>query len=87
MSAPVLSAAKLMRDFLFANVYDRRSSRDETEKAEEIVRFLYRHFTGQASRLPAEYLRHGETVERGTVDYIAGMTDHYAMRLADELKG
>jgi dGTPase len=87
MSGPVLSAAEALRDFLFANVYDIRSSRNETEKAEDVVRFLYRHFTGREGRLPVEYHRRGETVERGTVDYIAGMTDHYAMRLAEELRG
>ncbi|MCK4863720.1 MAG: hypothetical protein KAS25_05450, partial [Dehalococcoidales bacterium] len=33
-----------------------------------------------------EYRLHSDTNERRVVDYIAGMTDHYALRLAEKLK-
>jgi dGTP triphosphohydrolase len=37
-------------------------------------------------KLPAEYRLHADNTAQGVVDYIAGMTDQYALRLAEELK-
>jgi dGTPase len=85
MSLQVLTAANTLRDFLFERVYNLRSTQQETEKAREVVRFLYGYFNEHEDRLPAEYRLHSDTTERRVVDYIAGMTDQYAMRLAEEL--
>ncbi len=85
MSSPVLSAADILRDFLFERVYNLRSAQDKTGKAEEVVRSLYKYFNGHEDKLPAEYRLYSDATERRVVDYIAGMTDHYAMRLAEEL--
>jgi dGTPase len=86
MSPGVLAAANTLRDFLFERVYNPRSAQEETKKAEEVVRFLYRYFNEHQDRLPAEYRLHSDTAEQGVVDYIAGMTDQYALRLAAELQ-
>jgi dGTPase len=85
MSLQVLTAANTLRDFLFERVYNLRSTQQETEKAREVVRFLYRYFNEHEDRLPVEYRLHSDTTERRVVDYIAGMTDQYALRLAEEL--
>jgi dGTPase len=85
MSSRVLEATNTMRDFLFERVYNPLSAREETEQAREVVRSLYRYFNEHGDDVPAEYLIHSDTVESKVVDYIAGMTDHYAMRLAEEL--
>jgi dGTP triphosphohydrolase len=37
--------------------------------------------------MPREYRLNSETTERCVADYIAGMTDQYALRLAEELRG
>ncbi len=86
MSPAVLAAAKTLNSFLTQKVYSVRAAQAETEKAREVVRFLYRYFTENKDKLPAEYRRHADTVARGVVDYIAGMTDQYALRLAEELR-
>ena len=86
MSPPVREAAETMRAFLFETVYTPRTMRDENRRAEETIRFLYRHFTETPEALPPEYRRHADTVERGAVDYIAGMTDQYATDMAEKLK-
>jgi dGTPase len=85
MSPQVLAAANTLRDFLFERVYNLHSAQEETEKAREVVRYLYRYFNEHEAKLPAEYRLHSDTVERRVVDYIAGMTDHYAMRTAEEI--
>lgn len=83
MSPQVLSAANILRQFLFERVYN--VARDEAEQAREVVRVLFEHFIEHEEKLPGEYSRRDDSVERKVVDYIAGMTDNYALRLADEL--
>ena len=84
MSPAVLKAANILRQFLFRNVYDVQVAKNDTEKAREVVRFLYQYFVGNPDCLPEEYACTGD-IERGVVDYIAGMTDNYAQRLTEEI--
>jgi len=85
MSPGVLEATDTLRDFLFDRVYNLRSAQEEAERAREIVRRLYIYFNEHEEKLPAEYRLGGDSRERRVVDYIAGMTDQYAMRVAEEL--
>ncbi|MFA5309753.1 MAG: deoxyguanosinetriphosphate triphosphohydrolase [Dehalococcoidales bacterium] len=85
MSPAVMSAAETLRDFLFTRVYNPSTGRPEAENARNVIIFLYEYFNRHADRLPPEYRIHADTVARGVVDYIAGMTDQYALRLAGEL--
>jgi dGTPase len=85
MSSQVLEAARSLRDFLFQRVYNMRSAQAEAERAREVVRFLYRYFTQHREKLPPENHPGRESVERRVVDYVAGMTDQFALRLAQEL--
>ena len=55
------------------------------EKAREIVRRLYHYFYTHQDELPLEYSVYSDEVARRVVDYIAGMTDQYALRLAEKL--
>ena len=43
------------------------------------------YFSKHKDGLPSEYSLHSDDVERRVVDYIAGMTDQYASRKAEEL--
>ncbi len=86
MSPPVLTAANKLRDFLFERVYNPRSTGEESQQAENVIRFLYRYFNEHDDKLPVEYRLYSDAADRRVVDYIAGMTDHYALRLAEELK-
>ncbi len=86
MSPPGLEATNTLRDFLFKRVYDVNAAGAETQQAREVVRRLYHYFLEHDDRLPPEYSARGEDTARGVVDYIAGMTDKFAIRLADELE-
>jgi dGTPase len=86
LSPPVLAAADTLRDFLFERVYTPSTGRADAENARDVVIALYRYFNAHPDSLPAEYRVHADTVARGVVDYIAGMTDQYALRLAAQLK-
>ena len=84
MSPEVLEAANNLRHFLFQRVYEVQIAREETERAKQVVRFLYCYFVDNPDKLPKEFAS-SDTAERGIVDYIAGMTDNYALTLASEL--
>jgi dGTPase len=86
MSPPVIEAAEMLNDFLFERVYDVHAAKKETTKAQNTVRFLYEYYVNNKDKLPAEYRRKGDTTERRVTDYIAGMTDQYAINKAKELK-
>ena len=85
MSPKVLEAANNLRDFLFDRVYNVRSAQEKAEKARGVVRLLYKYFTEHEAKLPPEYHLYSGEIERRVVDYIAGMTDQYALRMAEEL--
>ena len=83
MSPEILEVANNLRTFLFQKVYEVQTAKTETERVKQVMRFLYQYFIDTPDKLPGEYID-GDDVERGVVDYIAGMTDNYALRLAAE---
>ena len=85
MSPQILEATNTLRKFLFDRVYNLHAAQKETEKAREVIRLLYKYFNEHEDKLPSEYCLHGDETEQGVVDYIAGMTDQYALRMAEEL--
>ncbi len=85
MSPGVLEATNTLREFLFDRVYNLRSAQEEAERARDVVRLLYAYFNEHEDKLPAEYRLDGDSAERRVVDYIAGMTDQYALRRAEGL--
>jgi dGTPase len=85
MSPEVREVANTLLEFLFQRVYDVRAAKEEAEKARGVVRLLYCYLTENPDRLPGEFLARADSVERAVVDYIAGMTDQYALRMAAEI--
>jgi dGTPase len=85
MSPQILEATETLRKFLFDRVYNQQAVEKETERAREVIRLLYRYFNEHEDKLPSEYCLHSDETERRVVDYIAGMTDQYALRMAEEL--
>jgi len=85
MSPPVLEATNTLRQFLFDRVYNVQSAKQKADKARDVVRKLYKFFAKNPDRLPLEYSLFSDKVDRRVVDYIAGMTDQYAIRLTEEL--
>lgn len=85
MEAPILEAMHTLRDFMFAHVYLRPSGVTQRRRARQIVRDLVTHYLEQLDELPESY-RHDEADHlTQVIDYVAGMTDRYAIRTHDEL--
>ncbi len=86
MSPQILEATNNLRDFLFERVYNLQSAQEEAKRARETMCLLYNHLKEHEDKLPLEYRAYSDDTERRVVDYIAGMTDQYALRLAEELQ-
>jgi len=87
MSPEVLRAADILRQFLFDKVYNPSLAGEEAERARRVVRLLYSYFLRREDELPPEFalsLAQGSK-KRKIIDYIAGMTDQYALRLAEQI--
>jgi dGTPase len=85
MSPEVTEATNLLRQFLFDRVYYPSLDGEEAIKAGKALRLLYSYFLKHEERLPEEFASLPGEKERKVVDYIAGMTDQYALRLAEEM--
>jgi dGTPase len=85
MSPEVIRATNMLRQFLFDKVYYPSLAGEDAIKARKVLRLLYSHFLEHSDRLPPEFVSLPDNRERKVVDYIAGMTDQYALRLAEEI--
>lgn len=76
-----------LRDFMYEAVYRNPVAKGEEGKCEDIVAFLYKHFMQYPERLPGEYLLIADRDGNDTAvcDYIAGMTDRYAVHVFQSL--
>ncbi|MGF7011397.1 dGTP triphosphohydrolase [Lachnospiraceae bacterium PF1-22] len=87
MSAEVDSAMIELRKFMFDNVYLNPKAKSEEDKAVAMITKLYDYYLAHLEILPNEYqlaLEAGESKERIVCDYIAGMTDNYAVKKFEE---
>jgi len=85
MSPEVLKATNILRQFLFDEVYYPTSTKEEAVNAGKLLRLLYSYFLKHDNGLPQEFATLSDNKERKVIDYIAGMTDQYALRLAEEI--
>jgi dGTPase len=85
MSPGVTGATNILRQFLFDRVYYPSLAGEEAVRAARALRSLYSYFLKHGDRLPPEFASLPGDQERKVVDYIAGMTDQYALRLAEEI--
>ncbi len=86
MSTRVRRALNTLREFMFEQVYLPVSNGIQSQKAREILTFLHAYCTDFPKAVPEEYWRRDEPTDQRGVDYIAGMTDQFAVRLAEKLR-
>ena len=85
MGDSVRTAFMELREFMFDTVYLPNDDSPEGETARRIVRFLYGYFGKRHDEVPPEYAQRSRSPEEAVVDYVSGMTDLYAIRLAEKL--
>lgn len=89
MSPEIEEAMKNLRLFMFHNVYTNPKAKGEEKRAKSMLQQLYHYYSRHLERLPQEYLNlmenFGQEEERIVCDYIAGMTDEYAVKVFSDI--
>lgn len=87
MTPEVEQAMELLRSFMFERVYKNPRAKGEEAKARDILKQLYEYYISHPDKIPADFRPQldFDGMERTVCDYIAGMTDKYAMYKYDEL--
>ncbi|MCL2746665.1 MAG: deoxyguanosinetriphosphate triphosphohydrolase, partial [Coriobacteriia bacterium] len=98
--SPAVGEAMLgLRNFLFENVYLSPRAKAEEPKAKNLVKALFKYYIDNIDEVPVEYRYKQDKTKRDTVeksisevehvqsciDFVAGMTDRYALRLYEDL--
>lgn len=81
MSRDVSDASDELRSFLFEHVYHDDWRHKEEERCDYIISALFTHYCAHPEQLPNEYLEifYIDGAERAVCDFIACMTDRYAI--------
>jgi len=87
MSDEVMKAHNQLKGFMYDYIYVHPVAKGEESKAEALIEKLYTYYIKNPGKLPKMYLSFMEKFpkERVICDYIAGMTDHYAVSQYEEL--
>lgn len=88
LSPDVHKAMMGLRQYMYDTVYTNEIAAQEEEKASTLMGVLYKHFKENPQEMPVEYdkmVKEGESIDQVVCDYIAGMTDNYAISLFQEL--
>jgi len=85
MEPELLAEMHALRSFMFERVYLRQEAEAQRRRAAQVVRDLVTYYLEHPEGLPDSY-RHDEADElTQVIDFVAGMTDRYAIRTHDEL--
>ncbi len=87
LTEPYGEAMDKLRDFMFERVYRNETAKSEDGKVISMITFLYEHFSAHPDSIPKEYLKYAERdgISVVVADFIAGMTDRYAIGCFNEL--
>lgn len=85
MSERVAHAANTLREFMFQRVYLWEGRREEAEQAKRVVSILYRHYADHSEQIQSDFGIASDPAWRRAADYVAGMTDGFALATAERL--
>ena len=95
LSPPLREAQLKLKQFLRDALYTHPHVREMTEQARDTVRLLFESLTADYSRMPEEHAANARELAaagdeagaaRVVADYIAGMTDRFALQTRDTLR-
>lgn len=88
LSEPVAKAMKDIRAFMFESVYTSPKAKAEESKAEMLIQTLFSYYRHHLEKLPDDFINlieNGEAEEVVVADYIAAMTDRYAIAKYEDI--
>ena len=80
MSGRMYGAMEEMKEFLFHNVYVGSTAKVEEAKAVKMLRQLYAYYKENPGELPADMSPDNADTDTRIIDYLAGMTDRFALK-------
>ncbi len=86
-SPEMAAAVECFHQFMYEAVYYNPIAKGEESKVENILRSIYDYYVAHVEKLPEDYrnIAAEDGVTRAVCDYVAGMTDKYAMYQYSEL--
>ncbi len=88
MSENISFYTEKLRDFMFEKVYLNMEAKKEESKAQNVIIELYNYFCQNPNQLPEELynkIKEDDDIEEKVKDYIAGMSDRYAINKFKEI--
>ena len=87
MTQEIQKALADLRSFMFARVYHTPVAKGEESKAKDMLQMLFRFYVDHPEQLPADFQPQlsFDGLGRTVCDYIAGMTDNYAIEKFNEI--
>ena len=85
ISEQTLEAILELRAFMFEHVYLRGDAESPRRRAREIIRDLVGYYLDHPHEIPETYRHNDAKALTQVLDYVAGMTDRYALRVHDDL--
>jgi dGTPase len=75
-----------LRDFLFERIYLAQSAAEQKVKIHRLIAGLFQYYLTNPDHLPEQFRNgSGEDLQLLVADYIAGMTDRYALAEFEKL--
>ncbi|MFW6006454.1 MAG: deoxyguanosinetriphosphate triphosphohydrolase [Bacillota bacterium] len=88
-SSEIKNATKLLRNYLFENVYIGSKAKKQENKAKDLLIYLFDYYQKNLNKLPEKFYKrlkkNNESKNQIIIDYIAGMSDVYAINKGKEL--
>lgn len=87
MTQEIQKALADLRSFMFARVYHNPVAKGEESKAKDMLQMLFRFYVDHPEQLPADFQPQlsFDGLGRTVCDYVAGMTDNYAIEKFNEI--
>lgn len=87
MSDDCYSGFMDLHEFMFTAVYTNPVCKGEEKKAVNMLLQIYNYFINHVDEMPEEYINiaNEDGIERAVCDYIAGMSDTYALKIFNKL--
>jgi dGTPase len=86
-SSELFKSKQEIKSYLRKSLYEHKQVKDMTDNAQHIIKTLFDYFTEKPSRIPKDFKKDTtDAFERTVSDYIAGMTDRFAIQLYNKIR-
>jgi dGTPase len=86
LSPDIVGILAELRDYLFENTYAHQLQQSERKKIQTLFRLLFEYYLQNPAKLPNELqAQYDNNPDQAVADYIAGMTDRFAMKRFREI--